>query len=74
MLVEDKNMIRYLVWSSDKKEILESNKISCGNIICGRKSCKNCIFEINSVDLSEFKFIDIFNEPSYNSIINTNSK
>lgn len=57
MIIEDKNKMRYLVWSCNKENILKSNKINCGDIICPRKTCEKCIFELNDVDLSEFKII-----------------
>lgn len=57
MIIEYKNNVKYLVWSIDKERIFKSNKVNCGNVICGKKSCDKCIFELNEIDLSEFKIL-----------------
>lgn len=60
MFISDKNGAIYSVWSVNTKDIIESNTVKCGDIICSNPSCNGCIFYPNKmIALSEFNIVDM---------------
>lgn len=62
LIIEDKDGYHFIVWSINRKAVKASNKISCNDVICGKKTCEGCVFSLeinNSYDrnLEDFKII-----------------
>lgn len=55
LVIKDKYGYSYIVWSINRRAVEKLKKVSCNDVICGKKTCEGCVFSLkvdNSYDRS----------------------